>query len=133
MNYKYNFDINDYKMIPIQRIKNQHKNLTELVPNLFLAEDKTKLFIGVDLFIKLVWNDVSVHVLNKHNPIHRYNRKIDITTNRQKEYLKTWGFDPVIGSSEENQRLMVMSDYYCYTFKVTNKNKLRSFLIRKLK
>jgi hypothetical protein len=120
-------------MIPIQRIKNQHKNLTEVISNLFLTEDKTKLFIGVDLFIKLIWKDVCQHVLNNHDPIHRHNRKINITTNSQKEYLKTWGFAPMIGSFEENQRLMIMSDYYCYSFKVTNKNKLRSFLAKKIK
>lgn len=129
---KYNFDINNYKMLPTQRVKKQNTNLLEISNKFFLTEDKTNAFIEVDYFINLVGEEDLINS-KKINPLRNFNRKLELTQSKQNKFLQKHGFTPIIGSLEENQRLMVMSNFYVYHFKVNNKNKLRSFISKNIK
>lgn len=124
MTYKYSFAINDFSMIPYERAKKQNPNHTEINNRFFLSADKSKAFIHADAFPFLVGDEV-------YNPVINRSRMVDISLHRQKEFLKKWGFKPVKGSEELNQRYMGMSGYFVYVFDVVNKNKLRSFIARK--
>ena len=117
-------------MILSERVKNQNKDLIRLNNRTFVTNQKDKLFIEVDYFIDILFKEVySSRTLTVHN----YNRKVDISLNKQNLFLEKYGFSPTIGTLAENQRLMVMSNFYCYEFRVTNKNKLRSFISKCLK
>lgn len=122
---KYDFHINDYKMIVTKLIKNHHKDLIQINDNVLLGEDKSKIFIDADYFIKLVGKEIDCNHLN---PVRNYNRKVDITISKQNKCLEKWGLKPVQGVLEHNQRVFVISNYYSFYFQVVNKNKLRSFI-----
>jgi hypothetical protein len=124
MRYKYKFHINDFSMIPYERAKKQNPNNIEINSKFFLSADKSKAFVHVDTFAFLVGDEV-------YNPVINRSRMVDISLHRQKEFLKKWGFKPVKGSEELNQRYMPMSNHFVFVFDVTNKNKLRSFIARK--
>jgi hypothetical protein len=113
-----------------ERIKKQNKDLISLNHRTYVTDQKTKLFIEVDFFIDILFKELhSTRVLTIHN----YNRKLDIGVNKQISFLNKYGFRPIIGSAEQNQRLMVMSNLYSYEFQITNKNKLRSFISKFIK
>lgn len=122
---KYDFHINDYKLIVTKLINNHHKDLIQVNEKILISSDKSKIFIDVDTYIKLVGKEIDCNHLN---PIRNYNRKVDITLNKQAKCLEKWGLQPMVGSLEYNQRVFVMSNYYSFYFQVVNKNKLRSFL-----